>query len=278
MKKRWISRNEAADKYGFSVQTFSNWAEAGYISCRTVTMKGKPKYYYDDNELATMVSEMETIKVADKCIADLARQKEELASQYRNDVRMSVRGHAEFFKRCMMSGLKAVVKDMGTATWLEDAIDMAFHGDTLEEIAEVCHVSRERVRQKINSAAYRLKDYSVKLDYLMANYDRFQEHEAIIAGKDVIIEQLTQRVEELEERQREPVDENLARLLGTPLGDLNLSIRTYNALYFSGYKTVADVVTKPLFMIKRTRNLGKKGLGELMGVVEVNGLTFGMKL
>jgi DNA-directed RNA polymerase alpha subunit len=75
-----------------------------------------------------------------------------------------------------------------------------------------------------------------------------------------------------------PMSEEERRLRETPIGDLHLSVRTFNCLRNAGAKSLADVVTKtPSYWLKR-KNFGRKSLRELKAVLQEMDLYLGMQV
>ena len=60
--------------------------------------------------------------------------------------------------------------------------------------------------------------------------------------------------------------------------DLDLSVRSYNCLKRAGIQTVDELTQKSEDEMMRVRNLGKKSLNEIKGVLSEMGLTLGVRL
>ena len=60
--------------------------------------------------------------------------------------------------------------------------------------------------------------------------------------------------------------------LQVPISDLDLSLRSYNALNHFGIKTIGDIVNLKLVKIKRIRNIGKKSIKEITNLMNDMGL------
>ncbi|MBW3468826.1 DNA-directed RNA polymerase subunit alpha [Arthrospiribacter ruber] len=79
----------------------------------------------------------------------------------------------------------------------------------------------------------------------------------------------------------EPIDEeflHMRKLLKTPLGDLDLSVRAFNCLKAADVKTLGDLARLEISDMMKFRNFGKKSLAELEQLIQEKGLTFGMDL
>lgn len=79
----------------------------------------------------------------------------------------------------------------------------------------------------------------------------------------------------------EPIDEeflHMRKLLKTPLGDLDLSVRAFNCLKAADVKTLGDLAKLEISDMMKFRNFGKKSLAELEQLIQEKDLTFGMDL
>lgn len=77
----------------------------------------------------------------------------------------------------------------------------------------------------------------------------------------------------------EEIDEEeikVKKLLDTPVEELELTVRSSNCLKNAGIKTIGDLAKKSEEEITKTRNFGKKSLGEIRDKLKEWGLTLGM--
>jgi DNA-directed RNA polymerase subunit alpha len=98
------------------------------------------------------------------------------------------------------------------------------------------------------------------------------QHFMLFSDQNITIE--TSKKEEIEE-----VDEHylhMRKLLKTPIGDLDLSVRAYNCLKSADIKTLGDLVKLDIADMMKFRNFGKKSLTELEQLVAEKNLSFGM--
>jgi DNA-directed RNA polymerase subunit alpha len=65
-------------------------------------------------------------------------------------------------------------------------------------------------------------------------------------------------------------------MLLTNVEELELSVRSHNCLKAADIKILGDLVRKDEAEMLKFRNFGRKSLAELMDIVEVMGLEFGM--
>lgn len=70
--------------------------------------------------------------------------------------------------------------------------------------------------------------------------------------------------------------ERIRKILTTSVDDLELSVRSHNCLKAANIKILGDLVRKDESEMLKFRNFGRKSLAELMEIVEVYNLEFGM--
>lgn len=70
--------------------------------------------------------------------------------------------------------------------------------------------------------------------------------------------------------------ERIRKILTTSVDDLELSVRSHNCLKAANIKILGDLVRKDGSEMLKFRNFGRKSLAELMEIVEVYNLEFGM--
>lgn len=81
--------------------------------------------------------------------------------------------------------------------------------------------------------------------------------------------------------EEDTVDEevlHMRKLLKTPIGELDLSVRAYNCLKAANIKSLGELVSLEVSDMMKFRNFGKKSLAELEQLVIDKNLTFGMDL
>lgn len=146
-------------------------------------------------------------------------------------------------------------------------IQRIFNEKTLAEVGKKAGVTRERIRQ-IEAKAYRklrhpmyrntfkddfreLSDSDIFHSYRRAFYDSlFDEEEA----KKEAYAPLKAVLEEQEERYQD----------NTFIEELELSVRTYNVLKRSNINTLKDLSRYSIADLCGLRNMGKKGIGEIL--------------
>src|SRR5213596_2270616 len=84
------------------------------------------------------------------------------------------------------------------------------------------------------------------------------------------------RGEEAEEAAAPEVDPRMAELLGKPIEELDLSVRSANCLKNANIRTLGDLVQRTEREMLSTKNFGRKSLDEIKDVLANMGLSFGM--
>jgi len=70
----------------------------------------------------------------------------------------------------------------------------------------------------------------------------------------------------------------LRKLLDTPIGEIELSVRAANCIAAANIKTISDLVQKTEAEMLKYRNFGKKSLNEIKSILERMGLSLAMNL
>ncbi|HWW60431.1 MAG TPA: DNA-directed RNA polymerase subunit alpha [Thermoanaerobaculia bacterium] len=84
------------------------------------------------------------------------------------------------------------------------------------------------------------------------------------------------RADEREEISAPEVDPRLAEMLGKPIEELDLSVRSANCLKNANIRTLGDLVQRTEREMLSTKNFGRKSLDEIKDVLASLGLSFGM--
>ena len=70
----------------------------------------------------------------------------------------------------------------------------------------------------------------------------------------------------------------IRKIIGMPVDELELSVRSHNCLRAANIKTIADLVGREESDLLKFRNFGRKSLAELSTIIEEFGLSFGMEV
>lgn len=81
---------------------------------------------------------------------------------------------------------------------------------------------------------------------------------------------------EPEREKEEDAKAELRKLLETPIGEIELSVRAANCITSANIKTIGDLVQKTEAEMLKYRNFGKKSLNEIKSILERMGLSLAM--
>jgi len=159
-------------------------------------------------------------------------------------------------------------------------------GKTLKEIADQYGISRECVRQLIHGVIRELRRSSIYKCILVAGVASYMRKKTAMEASEQFkyIADFQDRqmltYAELVNRYKQndkPVSNSAPLYYGkritvtrnTEIGDLPLSVRSFNSLYRAGYRTVADIlmVENPQTLMD-TRNFGIKSFNEVTDVLD----------
>lgn len=200
---------------------------------------------------------------------------------YPFNLAVAIFGSEEDARKIYLPGISAA---LATLTEREQDILRKRYFDkmTLKSCGEVYGVGQERIRQ-IQSKAIRklrhptranlvkaipvaeMREQSLKYQKLSREYEllvkAFEALTAMRAETGIII----------------PMAE-LAITRQTPINELELSVRTYNCLRRAGKNTLGDIADTTGEEFTRVRNLGRKGMEEVVKCVERYGLRLRLQL
>lgn len=80
-----------------------------------------------------------------------------------------------------------------------------------------------------------------------------------------------------DESEYDEIEEKLKKILGTPVEELELSVRSSNCLKMANIQTIGDLVQRSEEEMVKTKNFGKKSLAEIQNKLKSYGLSLGMK-
>ena len=145
---------------------------------------------------------------------------------------------------------------------------------TLEAIGDVYGVNRERIRQILARTLRRLR-HPLRKQMLAQGMIAYHDAKAKKSFEDGIQEGYARCQNEMEAQKtaENAVVTNTSALLMT-LEDMQLSVRSYNALYRAGYRKMGDIVSAGPEQVKRSRNLGTKSFEEIVSKMEEHGVHF----
>ena len=167
-----------------------------------------------------------------------------------------------FVRRTYAPGLLEEIENLGDRQKIVITLRYRSHM-TLEDIAKELHVTRERVRQ-IEARAIRILRRRESLNHwLLVPMERLLEAQR--ERDELKLKLITLgRTEDLEP---EP------KLKSVGIDEMDLSVRAYNCLRRAGIDTLADLQKMTQEDLMKVRNLGRKGLEEIIAKAKEYGIT-----
>lgn len=81
-----------------------------------------------------------------------------------------------------------------------------------------------------------------------------------------------------EEEEEEEEDHSFKEIVGKPISELELSVRSANCLEAANIKTIGDLIQKSEAQMLKYKNFGKKSLSEISSILTTMGLSLGMNI
>lgn len=137
------------------------------------------------------------------------------------------------------------------------------------------YVENTRVGQQMN---YDRLVMEIWTDGRLTPDEALKQASAILrAHMDVFVDYDEEYVEfEPEKEKEEDAKAELRKLLETPIGEIELSVRAANCITSANIKTIGDLVQKTEAEMLKYRNFGKKSLNEIKSILERMGLSLAM--
>lgn len=271
-----ITRREAAEILGVTVQTVSNLVDRGALS---VEKSGK-WWYFSRAEVESLIPKSDGLRDRERAIAEVEREldSELLARTGVMDVR---RSRKEFIEALGTGSVWPRYKELVTALYralertgmygdfltardkaaLEAVLDLA----PLAEIAESVGLTPERVRQIFELALRRIVHFTTKVAPEVLSLR--QKVKGLEDENALLREQLKEAM-----RQNELALNCEARKIR--IEDLELSVRAVNCLLAADIKTLGDLTRISRRELSRFRNIGIKTYGEIADILTHYGLRF----
>ena len=145
---------------------------------------------------------------------------------------------------------------------------------TLEIIGQTYGIGRERVRQILARTLRRLR-HPLRKQMLIQGMNAYHDAKAKKSFEEGIREGYHRCQYEIEvQKAAEKASIINTDVLHMTLEEMQLSVRSYNALYRAGYTKMADIVSAGPEQVKRSRNLGKKSFEEIVAKMMEFGIQF----
>lgn len=275
--KKLISRKEAAEVLGVSLQTINSWIKKGLISC--VTIHGRVNIERSSfDKVKSMLSDVSDTE--DEILRYKNRINEE--KSILEDILHSLKMESDFIKSCNVKSLfsKAYII-LSKGKCYDRTIDCVCRfigGETYSDIGSVYGITSARARQIVESGIRILNRVDKYSDILRENNRlRDELYRANLTNKS--LKQLCDSLQvDAGKCNIDKRDVDMPDIFYTKLSDIDFTIRCHNCLNSAEIYTVYDLVQFDRKDMLKFRNFGHKTLMELDSFLENNGLSFGMKL
>lgn len=267
MKRKYVTRKEAAEMLGVSRQTVSNYIEKGYLEIRKI--KGATYILADDfDRKREALSRIQgATQSVDALVETLNGEEEKLLREIR-----VTRSVGKMYGREAMYAI--MDKNLYTLPDFEKAVvlDLFAYGD-IEKVSRDYGISRERVKRLYGKAMNRLERQPTmrsKNDEISALKDEIRHLTHLV---DVYRSGEGRGVSG-EDRGKIAMRARALKLHEKDIRDCGLSFRAVNCLIGSGFSKVGDLLSMRSADLPRIRNVGRKTEREIRDFMRSNGMCF----
>lgn len=258
-----ITKKEAGEILGRSERTINDWIQNGVL--RTHTVK-QAQYIDSDTVYALKDTEADishALEERQKFFEGLKAELKELRQweHYESEpVRWAVKDFAEAL---------GVLCDREKYVFFE-----VLDGTTYDAIGNELYLTRERVRQIFYKASRRLRDAMKSYRRMLNETIELRHLRNEIDEKDKELKRLRKALNIPEPKP----NEEMYKLLCTPLEQMGLSIRALNCLKAADIETMGDLVQYTGTDLLKFRNFGRKSYMELDELLYKHGLAWGSNI
>lgn len=143
-------------------------------------------------------------------------------------------------------------------------------GKTFVEVGKDYDLTAERVRQIYCKAIRRLR---YAFQQYVAEQDKLHKELERVRTENLSLRMIIKDAN-LDETKRNDFSTEQARILTTPVKDLDISVRAKNSLLSAELYTLSEVLQIPIRDMLKFRNFGKKSLREIQGVFDKLGISW----
>lgn len=275
-----ITRKEAAELLGVSIQTITNYVNQGLLG----GFKGeKGIQYVNADDVEAYASKYKFITVSqqllDRKLSELEQARRQVDEEMAELRRNLVGNLPKYLGEEVCSAISAVY-EAGFVPGMKqrecDILCSCIKGEELKSIAQRYHLTRERVRQVVVKACRRISTHT---DDLRTNIRTNRELRSEVAMLKSSLTTLRSDFNiyraEREETLLSENDTQEPAITRTLLTDLNFSVRLQNALAREQITTLGELLTKYTpDTLAKLRSLGKKSLIEIRDFLDERGLSF----
>lgn len=283
---RLITVSEIARELGVADQTIRNYAKAGIFNY----IKLGRRAYIDKTSVDRL---MESLRGIDESKRKLEKIKADCDDEIKYYDEMLYRTKEQnsllyFLLRVPYSRelMTAIFLSVGKGCIPQEKADIVLSlldGNTIAQVAEKTGRSRGGIMLIVKEAIKQIRS----LPTYNSLKEETQKKEEEISILKLTIKNMQCKLSEFEQRCKDIIEDStfteddarMLHLLDTPIkGNFSLSRKAQNCLTWAEIETVGDLVQYSGMDLLKFRGLGKKTLGELEGLLDKLGLSFGMNV
>ena len=260
--RKMVSRKDAAEFLGCSLQTVTNWVESGILKGHNIN----GRLFIDGNTLHAVADTVKELEESKRKISELLDESEKASKELSDEVDRK-REELCLFKHSAASKItRDVIKSVVSS--YEDSMP-CIAKDVLVDIINYGSVDGTAKRFDIDvPSVIRIADIACRIIGQASYGKKVKENK-----------NLKCRIAELELENRNlrngvSYDKNMVdvALMQMRICECDLSVRTINCLRGMGIDTIGDLKTVRLSEIAKFRNVGRKTIAELEDFGRANGL------
>ena len=259
--RKMVSRKDAAEFLGCSLQTVTNWVETGIIKGHNIN----GRLFIDGNTLHAVADTVKELEESKRKISELLDESEKASKELSDEVNRK-REELFLFRHSSASKItrdviKSVVSSYGDSM-------PCIAKDILVDIINYGSVDGTAKRFDIDvPSVIRIADIACRIIGQASYGKKVKENKNLKCRlAELEVENADLRKGILQEKSTD------TGLMQVPIRECDLSVRTINCLTVMGVKTVGDLKGMSLSEISRFRNVGRKTLNELEEFGKLHGL------
>lgn len=283
---RLIKAKDAAQKLGVDVQTIRNWGEKGIIDI----IKKPHVHYVNEEQIDALFPELTSTEESKRLLAEEKAKYESMIKKYK---KIEEELHEEYrvgklinfsMKKAAIHKFFDVVINLlvlcRCLTSREAAILTAvINGKTSKEISKMFGVTPQNVSFMCQKAIRHASDIRNIEDRISHN-EELEEKVSVLENslKAIEVKAVAESAKTLLVSRDKDADALFAicNLLNTKIGNLDVTVRTMNALKCADIETLGDLVRLTRKEVRELRHLGYRCLSELEDLVKGYNLSWGM--
>lgn len=285
---RLIKAKDAAQKLGVDVQTIRNWGEKGIIDI----IKRPHVHYVNGEQIDALFPELTSTEESKRLLAEekakyesMIKKYEELEEELHEEYRVGKLINFSMKKAAIHKFFDVVLNLLVLCRCLtsrEAAILTAvINGKTSKEISEMYGVTPQNVSFMCQKAIRHASDIRNIEDRISHN-EELEEKVSVLENSIKALEMKALAKEAAKTlsldgiKDADNIISGTCAILSTKVGNLNISVRAFNALRYAEIETLGDLVRHSEKEVRAFRHMGNKCFYELDDLLDMYNLSWGM--